>query len=87
MIGKPSIKCLPPTRLIKSIKHEHSCKILYVILLSKIPRTYAWTSEARSQISSDIVDPDQQPRMPLVTMNYRFLVPMPPGMIATTQVN
>ena len=32
MLGKPPILSLFPTRLINSIKHEHSCKILYVIL-------------------------------------------------------
>ena len=31
MLGKPRILSLFPTRLINSIKHEHSCKILYVI--------------------------------------------------------
>ena len=30
MLGKPRILSLFPTRLINSIKHEHSCKILYV---------------------------------------------------------
>ena len=29
MLGKPRILSLFPTNLIKSIKHEHSCKILY----------------------------------------------------------
>ena len=32
MLGKPSILSLFPTRLINSIKHEHSCKILYTVL-------------------------------------------------------
>ena len=31
MLGKPSILSLFPNSLIKSIKHEHSCKILYVL--------------------------------------------------------
>ena len=30
MRGKPRILSLFPTRLINSIRHEHSCKILYV---------------------------------------------------------
>ena len=30
MLGKPRISFFPPARLINSIKHEHSCKILYV---------------------------------------------------------
>ena len=30
MLGKPGILSLFPTRLINSIKHEHSCKILYI---------------------------------------------------------
>ena len=30
MLGKPHILSLFQTRLINSIKHEHSCKILYV---------------------------------------------------------
>ena len=30
MLGKPRILSLFPTRLINSIKHEHSCKILYL---------------------------------------------------------
>ena len=30
MLGKPRILSLLPTRLINSIKHEHSCKILYI---------------------------------------------------------
>ena len=30
MLGKPRILSLFPTRLINSIKHEHSCKILYI---------------------------------------------------------
>ena len=29
MLGKPHILSFFPTRLINSIKHEHSCKILY----------------------------------------------------------
>ena len=29
MLGKPRILSLSPTRLIDSIKHGHSCKILY----------------------------------------------------------
>ena len=32
MLGKPRILSLSPTRLINSIKHEHSCKILYFSL-------------------------------------------------------
>ena len=31
MLGKPRILSFFPTRLINSIKHEHSCKILYLI--------------------------------------------------------
>ena len=31
MLGKPRILSLSPTRLINSIKHEHSCKILYLL--------------------------------------------------------
>ena len=34
MLGKPCINLFSPTRLIKSIKHEHSCKILYILLLT-----------------------------------------------------
>ena len=34
MLGKPRILSLFPTRSINSIKHEHSCKILY--LMSKL---------------------------------------------------
>ena len=30
MLGKPRILSLSPTRLINSIKHDHSCKILYI---------------------------------------------------------
>ena len=30
MLGKPRILPFSPTRLINSIKHEHSCKILYL---------------------------------------------------------
>ena len=30
MLDKRQILSLSPTRLIKSIKHEHSCKILYI---------------------------------------------------------
>ena len=30
MLGKPRIYLFFPTRLINSIKHEHSCKILYL---------------------------------------------------------
>ena len=30
-LGKPPINPLFLTRLINSIKHEHSCKILYVV--------------------------------------------------------
>ena len=30
MLGKPRILSLSPTRLINSIKHEYSCKILYI---------------------------------------------------------
>ena len=31
MLGKPRILSFFPTRLINSIKHEHSCKILYLL--------------------------------------------------------
>ena len=31
MLGKPRILSLFPTRFINSIKHENSCKILYVL--------------------------------------------------------
>ena len=31
MLGKPRILSLFPNSVINSIKHEHSCKILYVI--------------------------------------------------------
>ena len=30
MLGKPLLLSLFPTRLINSIKHKHSCKILYL---------------------------------------------------------
>ena len=33
MLGKPRIVSLFPTRLINSIKHEHSCKILYYLAI------------------------------------------------------
>ena len=33
MLDKPRILSLSPTRLINSIKHEHSCKILYLLSL------------------------------------------------------
>ena len=32
ILGKPRILSLSPTSLINSIKHEHSCKILYVLI-------------------------------------------------------
>ena len=32
MLGKPRILSLSPIRLINSIKHEHSCKILYIVV-------------------------------------------------------
>ena len=43
MLGKPRILSFSPTRSINSIKHEHSCKILYLsniehdVTTSKIP--------------------------------------------------
>ena len=33
MLGKPRIYLFSPTRLINSIIHEHSCKILYVFVI------------------------------------------------------
>ena len=33
MLDKPCIYLFFPTRLINSIKHEHSCEILYLLLL------------------------------------------------------
>ena len=35
-LGKPRILSLTPTRLINSIKHEHSCKILYAEIVNEL---------------------------------------------------
>ena len=37
IIGKPRISSFFPTRLINSVKHEHSCKILDLINAIKHP--------------------------------------------------
>ena len=38
--GKPRILSFPPTHLINSIIHEHSCKILYIYILLKCDQDY-----------------------------------------------
>ena len=40
MLGKPRFISFSPTRLINSIKHEHSCKILYLYPVQSV--MYQW---------------------------------------------
>ena len=36
MLGKPQMIHFPPTHLINSIKHDHLCKILYLLYITKM---------------------------------------------------
>ena len=47
MLGKPRILSVSPTRLINSIKHEHSCKILYFndVVLTRIDKVFFCTPD------------------------------------------
>ena len=42
MLGKPRILSLSSTRLINSIKHEHSCKIIYLLHDAVAPIVWVW---------------------------------------------
>ena len=53
MLGKPRILSFSPTRLINSIKHEHSCKILYTYYLLSSANSFGPWSGIRTQIRHD----------------------------------
>ena len=63
MLDKPRILFFSPTRLINSIKHEHSCKILYVqLLLSSFYLVNLYHSSFKRVFSFRVensVDPEQ----------------------------
>ena len=48
MIGKPRTLNLSPTRLINSIKHEHSCKILYFIDFDNLTQMHTFIESAQN---------------------------------------